>query len=129
MTSIKVGRSNGHCCPPDIKNFGIRDDSTDVLVVLLISDPVRNAKVWFIKRVCANVGGYCPKVNDVLGIINGEVVSLENIAEVNDTDAIKKVYTAALFCYRLLCSVLPLIYRCTKYPVKTSALFHLWRTQ
>jgi EKC/KEOPS complex subunit CGI121/TPRKB len=57
------------------KNFGIRDDSTDVLVVLLISDPLRSVKV-----------------NDVLGIINGEVVSLENIAEMNDTDAIKKVY-------------------------------------
>ena len=73
-----------------------------MLVVLLISDPVRNAKVWFIKSflcLCANVGGYCPKVNGVLGVINGEVVSLENIAEMNGADAIKKV----LLPYPMFC--------------------------
>ena len=73
---------------------------------------------------CANVGGYSPKVNDVLGIINGEVVSLENIAEMNDTDAIKKVPLP----YPMFCIALIIVLRCTRYPKKSVPL-HLWRTQ
>ena len=39
------------------------------------------------------------KVNGVLDMVRGEIVSLENIAEMNDTTAIKKVLANYFWLY------------------------------